>query len=404
MDKDSIIELANEIGKQYWFPLYNYLKEKPELVKTCAGFLFNHEQIILYFGKTHLAIEYVGPERATNLRKEGLINFIHRDFSLSDENFIEQIIGFKYDSTVIGLGFPLPLFSENLILPTNAGFDKLSELKWNFDAQDGIIGFNSGDFFIPEGEFARIVNGLFFHADDKGLKTRLIKWIDFIPLYYDDSHSDYDLFGINLPLLSSLVKNDAHYIYPLPPEDDFKFSKLPQVNRFIELTGNSETTEPQITKFLYEDKNKFILTMGFLAKEIYHQIECEWQSEIKNNIIPDFFIVRPNGYSDIVEFKLPLTKSNTVVGKVNRETFSAEINSYISQTRNYKTYFEDPNNRKWVEDKYGLKVHHPRRILVIGRRWDFSSNEWKDIINDYKDIEIMTFDDLVDGVIAQFYM
>ena len=92
------------------------------------------------------------------------------------------------------------------------------------------------------------------------------------------------------------------------------------------------------------------------------------------------------------------------MGKSNRETFSAEINAYISQTRVYREYFEDPNNRKWVKEKYNLNVRYPKRYLVVGRRFDFSNEVWKEIIDDYKDVEIITFDDLVDGVVSQFYM
>ena len=186
--------------------------------------------------------------------------------------------------------------------------------------------------------------------------------------------------------------------------NDFKYIKLPQINRFVELVGNSNTTEPQLTSFLELPENKFILSMGFLGTEIHPQLLCDWQSQNRESIKPDFFIVRPNGFADIIEFKLPNLKGNTVVGKSNRETFSAEINSYISQTRVYKEYFEDPNNRNWVEEKYNIKVRYPKRILVVGRRWDFSSDEWKEIIDDYRDIELITFDDLIDGVVSQFYM
>ena len=149
---------------------------------------------------------------------------------------------------------------------------------------------------------------------------------------------------------------------------------------------------------------KYILTMHFGATDIYAELECEWQSEDRDNIKPDFFVLSPNGYADIVEFKLPELKSSTIVGKVNRETFSAEVNSYISQTRSYETYFDDPNNRRWFEEKYGFKVHKPRRILIVGRRSDFSSDEWREIQADYRNIEIISFDDLVDGVVAQFYL
>lgn len=170
------------------------------------------------------------------------------------------------------------------------------------------------------------------------------------------------------------------------------------------MIGNKNTTEPELTSFLEQPNNQFILTMGFLAIGIHPQKTCEWQSEQRDAIKPDFFITKPNGFADILEFKLPDLKSNSIVGKTNRETFSAEINSYISQTRVYKEYFEDPNNRNWVLDQYQINARYPKRILVVGRRWDFSSEVWKEIIDDYRDIEIITFDDLVDGVVSQFYM
>lgn len=406
LDYNGIIgSLAQELGKRYWFPLYQYLKKKPELIKTFTGFLSNHETIVIHLGKQHIGIEYTGKERAEQLQETGTVHFIINDHTLGDKDFFDEVVGFKYDSTAGSFKLPLPPFSEDIILPSNKGFDKLIELKWNFDAQDSLLGFNSNGFMIPEGQFSRIINGLFFDADENGLKTRHIKWLDLIPITYDDSHEAHDLFSINLGYYNEkLIEHDAHYIYPLPDKYDFKYFKLPQLNRFIELTGTSGTSEPEITKFLETGENKFILTMGFLGKKVFGQIKCEWQSERRAPIIPDFFIERPDGYSDIVEFKLPDLKGNSIVGKSNRETFSAEINSYISQTRNYRTYFEDPNNRKWVEDNHTIKVHNPKRILVVGRRWNFSVDEWKEIVSDYRDLEIITYDDLIDGVVAQFYM
>ncbi|SNS71684.1 protein of unknown function [Ekhidna lutea] len=53
--------------------------------------------------------------------------------------------------------------------------------------------------------------------------------------------------------------------------------------------------------------------------------------------------------------------------------------------------------------KISYQSYYPKRILVIGRRWNFSVDEWREIANDYRDLEIMTFDDLIDGVVAQFY-
>jgi len=41
--------------------------------------------------------------------------------------------------------------------------------------------------------------------------------------------------------------------------------------------------------------------------------------------------------------------------------------------------------------------------LVVGRRDDFDSDVWREIVADHQDLEIMTYDDLIDGVVVQFY-
>ncbi|MBU7570683.1 MAG: DUF4263 domain-containing protein [Flavobacterium sp.] len=403
-ESNLVLSIMNSINEHYWHPLYNYLHENQGLVKTFSAFLLDYEQIVLYIGRTHLGIEYFGKEQTSELPKGRSVKVVHYDFTDSGTNLLEEIIGFKFSSTAMDITLPLPPFSEDLVYPTNKGMDKLIELNWNWMAQDSFIGINTPMFHVEKGKFARMINARFFDADENGLKTRHIKWLDLLPLQVEDETDENHVIRVSLTELKSLIQHDAHYIYPLPPKEDFKFNKLPQINRFVEIVGNTKTTEPELTKFLEQPENQFILTMGFLSKEIYSQLLCSWQSEERDGIQPDFFIVRPNGYADILEFKLPYLKGQIIVGKSNRETFSAELNSYISQTRVYKEYFEDPNNRNWVEQKYNIKVRYPRRILVVGRRWDFSSDEWKEIIDDYKDIEIMTFDDLIDGVVSQFYM
>ena len=100
--------------------------------------------------------------------------------------------------------------------------------------------------------------------------------------------------------------------------------------------------------------------MGFMGTGVHSQVKCDWQSEEKDEIIPDFFVVRANGYADIVEFKLPKVK-------------------------------------------YGFKVYKPKRYLVVGRRNDFECDEWVEIKADYTDVEIVTYDDLIDTVVSQFY-
>lgn len=389
-----------ELMTNYLGPLYHYVKESPELIKTVPGFLLGHEKLIVYIGRTHIAVEYIGSEVLEELKAEGKTEIQYHDYSTKDCNLFEQIIGFEYDSTK-RISMPLPPVSVDLLLPTNRGWDKLTELKWNFAAQNSIMGFNTPSPEPSYGQFTRIINGLFFDAGESGLKSRHIKWLDFFPIHFDGSDEETDTISFSLEKMKNLVAHDAHYHYPLP--DDYKFIQLPKINRFIEIWGSSESTETDITSHLAKKENEFILTMKFGAKEIYSELTCKWQSEERKDIRPDFFVVQPNGYADIVEFKLPHIDKSFIVGGNNRETFSAWLNSYIAQTRVYSTYFDDPNNRKWFEEKYGFKVHKPRRWLVVGRRNDFDSDIWREIISDYKDIEILTFDDLIDGVVVQFY-
>lgn len=386
--------------QQYITPMYHYVKDNPELIKAVPGFLMNPEAITVYLGKTHVGIEFEGPEFIEELQSGTHFELRYFDYSVEDCNLLEKIIGFEFDGTR-SFSMPLPPVSQDLIFPTNKGFDKLLELKWNFSAQNSIMGFNVPTPSAADGQFTRIVNGLFFDANDNGLITRQIKWLDMIPIQFDGSDSRVDRFGFNLSVYKDLIQHDAHFVYPVP--DEFKYIQLPKINRFIELWGNKDSSEVDITSFITKADNQFILTMKFGATNIYSELTCDWQSEKRKSLRPDFFVIQPNGYADIVEFKLPNISKSFVVGTENRETFSAWLNSYVSQTRVYASYFDDPNNRRWFEEKFGFKVYKPKRYLVVGRRRDFKADIWREIQADFRDLEILTFDDLIDGVKAQFY-
>lgn len=397
-----VIAFAEQLMKCYLASLYEHVQQNPHLMAKTSGFLLEHEEIVIYVGRTHIAVEYLGSELSKEIQAKEIfpLKLRYFDYSIDDANLLEKIIGFKYDSTA-KLKLPLPSFSEDLLMPTNRGWEKLTELGWNFAAQNSIMGINIPAMSPTPGRFSRIVNGLFFDANSSGLRTRHVKWLDFVPINFDGTDPLKDSISFSLEFLRALVPQDAEYVYPMP--DDYKYEKLPKINRFIEIWGNAENSEPVITQFIAEPENRFILTMRFGASEIYPERLCEWQGEIRDAIKPDFFVLQSNGYADIVEFKLPEIDKAFIVWGNNREAFAAWLTSYIAQTRVYSSYFDDPNNRIWFEKEYGFKVHKPKRWLVVGRRSDFKSEVWREIIADYRDIEILTFDDIVDGVVAQFY-
>ncbi len=247
--KPFIAEFLQQLATRYWTPLYQYVKDNPHLIKTMPGFLLQHQKILIYVGRTHIAIEYNSSELLEELPSEYRIEVQYFDYSVNECNLFEMIIGFEYDSTV-DFNFPLPTFSEDLLLPTNKGYDKLRELGWNFSAQSSIMGFNVPTPTVDERSFTRIINGMFFDADESGLKTRRIKWIDFFPIIFDGADDDKDSISFSLDGIENFVKIDAYYCYPLP--DDYKYKQLPKINKFIEKWGCVETSEPEITSFLSE--------------------------------------------------------------------------------------------------------------------------------------------------------
>ncbi|WP_162488220.1 Shedu anti-phage system protein SduA domain-containing protein [Azospirillum lipoferum] len=403
LDRDGMIyaatnDLIARLTRHYYQPLYNFLSHNPHLISKFTGFLLNPEYISVYWGKTHVAVEYSGSEVIDRLPEEG-VGDIKISILFNTDNILEDIIGFKSDSNS-NFEIPLAEMNEDMIFPTNRGWEKMHNLGWNVEAQNNYTFFNMRYPKPQIGKFCRIVNSRFFDADETGLIVRHIKWMDFFPIFTERRDGAL-LFGFNISNVRRLVENDAKYIYPMP--DDFKYVQLPKINRFIEIWGNRRNRETDITSFLSKPENEFILTMKFGATRIASELICEWQSERRESIKPDFFVIHPDGYADIVEFKLPDIAGDVIVGRKNRESFSAWLNSYISQTRNYAEYFDDPNNRKWFFDKYGFNVIKPRRWVVVGRRGDFEGDIWRKIVSDYRDISIMNFDDLVDGVSAQFY-
>lgn len=369
-------------------------------LQVFPGFLLDPDQLVIHQGDTHVGIEYYGSEQL-----RALPSFFGGDVRVFDHRasgtgLMASIIGFDIEG-LVGLPTNPPLI--NPVIPTHAGGEAMDGLGWNYTAQSMIFAYNSGTPQLIPGQFGRIVNGLFFDGDGKGLITRHIKWLDLFPVTVKDVDEDAERFVFDLSILPKLVQSDRHFAYPLPSKADFRASRLPIINRFVETFGNPASTEPRITRFLAEPDHRFILTARFGGVKLASEVRCEWQSETRDIIIPDFFIIRADGYADIVEFKLPDLGGKAVVGRSNRERLSAQLSEYVAQTRVYREYFEDPNNRAWFEKKYGFKVREPRRFLVVGRRFDFEGEVWRSIASDFANLEIVTFDDLVDTVTAQYY-
>lgn len=141
-----VSELLSSISKVYWTKMYEYSKENKINHKDVNCFILNPESLAVYFGQNYIAIEYFGNPYQTDFEEISQCKIKVQDYTkekLTTKQFIEKIVGFKYNGTS---GVPMPLYTgkyEDLIIPTNAGINKLVELKWNFSAQNGIVSINS---------------------------------------------------------------------------------------------------------------------------------------------------------------------------------------------------------------------------------------------------------------------
>jgi hypothetical protein len=279
----------------------------------------------------------------------------------------------------------------------------MMNIGWDMTAENMAFMMNTSGLALPAGNFARMVNCFFYGKEADRLRTRRIQWIDFLPLTFkpiNEERSDVEV--LFWPDMEYTIEHDAHMQFPRP--EFFENERLALLNRFRELILTPGVTEPQITSWLAEPAHQFILRIALPAVGLLAQKKCLWVNESSREpIIPDFFAVRPNGFADIVEFKLPELKGEATVGRVNRETFSAEVNSYVAQTHVYKEYFGDSANRKYVMETHGIEVSHPKRTLVMGRRWQFEDKAWRSVASAFPDLTILTYDDLLDSVSAQMY-
>jgi len=82
-------------------------------------------------------------------------------------------------------------------------------------------------------------------------------------------------------------------------------------------------------------------------------------------LIPDVFL--PPGddkLADIWNLRLPSVP--LIVGTKDRLSLSSAVCGALAQVREYRDYFEDPQNRQKVADRYGLTAYRPNVAVEIG--------------------------------------
>lgn len=113
---------------------------------------------------------------------------------------------------------------------------------------------------------------------------------------------------------------------------------------------------------------------------------------------PDFLVKRPDGLWEIFEIKTPISTDLMVTSNKNRQRFTAEVLSYISQTTTYEDYFtRNPANRAKIEEEFGVLIQEDLDIkLVIGLTKQLNKRKVHKKCREFRyKIDIITFDDIL---------
>lgn len=161
------------------------------------------------------------------------------------------------------------------------------------------------------------------------------------------------------------------------------------VRDFEDLINSTRTTEDDIHQFLKEYPN-FLLAHDY--KELHSKVLLERPSD--GPLIPDFML-QPfdTELCDLLELKLP--QEPVLVGTRNRRRFSSAVYQAVAQLRTYRDYFEDKAHRDALLRRSRIKAYRPRMTVLIGRMANVDPIEYRQIADGEKEVDVMTYDDLL---------
>lgn len=384
--------LVTKLQQEYWQPMRKHLEKFPSLMKTVPGYLVQPEKVILYLGHKHWGIEYQGPDKLDELKPFDEFEYSFLDLRSINQNFLSQIIGHQEFDLAGSNFFNIEKWKFYLSPEVES---RLNELGFDqFDKKS--IDITRKAISIPNEKIFRLSHTFFIYPTSKQtLSVRNFMRLDIIP-----HHSDQFIPLNNLSFLRDTIEEDCR-INPLMTlvEEEKELG----LERFRDLIGQIKITEPEITNFLALPKYQYLLKLGFHASGVFHQLKCKWPDKRKS-MKPDFFLLDNRGMGHIVEFNISHATFFPNWQTTDPQSMIDQVKAYVNHTRKFRQYFDDPNNRSWFQKKYGIPIMNPRRILVIGRRREFSTGQWIDIKSHIRDLEIVNYDELMDHVLAHLVL
>jgi hypothetical protein len=109
----------------------------------------------------------------------------------------------------------------------------------------------------------------------------------------------------------------------------------------------------------FEDSSPLFQALGYMRAIPHPVIE----SEGLGDYIPDFIVQRDDGFWQILELKRPDTK--VLKNHARRDTWYADMQSYLSQCIDYIELLRDQSVRSKFERRYGVTMHLGFPVTIV---------------------------------------
>lgn len=161
--------------------------------------------------------------------------------------------------------------------------------------------------------------------------------------------------------------------------------------------------ETTLGEFLHRHEDIILTALG--ADNMIYEPSLEWQEgnldPEDTAINPDMLIRRPDGFYDICELKLPLlTQLSITRERRRRRRFTDSVMDGLAQLAHYEDYFSYPRNADYASEKYGVRVHNPRKILIIGNDENVNLTHIEEASRMLKEYDIIDYDTLLQLFLA----
>lgn len=159
----------------------------------------------------------------------------------------------------------------------------------------------------------------------------------------------------------------------------------------LESLVNDKSAREQDFQDFFERNPSFIINDDY-KKAHPHVLLTRSDGE---SLIPDF-VLEPadeNSLSDLLELKTPLAP--VFILKKARMRYSAAVLEACAQLREYSSFFDEPGNRRVIQEKYGLLAYRPKMFVVIGRKGTLDPLAVRRVEHELPNLYLRTYDDII---------